>query len=663
MPVPQASQRVVIEDVSPEIDAGRYAAKRVIGDNVTIEADIFCDGPDALTAALLYRHADDSKWQTAPMRFLQNDRWHAQFTAARLGQYEYTLIAWVDHFKTWQRDIEKKFEAEQDIAVDLQSGALLLRAAAERAKGADAAALRKCVDMLLGAGEPADKVAMVLSERTTNLVQRHPDRSQATEYPKKLTVQIDPLRARFSAWYELFPRSTAEQAGKHGTFKDCERWLPYIAEMGFDVLYLPPIHPTGRTHRKGPNNNPSAHPGDLGSPWAIGGPEGGHKAVHPDLGTLGDFRHLVQAAGERGIAVALDIAFQCSPDHPYVTEHPEWFTWRPDNTVQYAENPPKKYQDIYPFNFETAAWQSLWEELLSVFTFWIEQGVRIFRVDNPHTKPFHFWEWVIGQIKGQHPDIIFLAEAFTRPKVMYNLGKLGYTQSYTYFAWRNTKDELTAYFTELTQSSVRDYFRPNLWPNTPDILTERLQHGGRPAFIQRLVLAATLGASYGIYGPAYELCEREPYERGSEEYLNSEKYQIRHRDLNHPDSLREYIALLNTIRKTNPALQQDWNLHFLTTDNDQIIAYAKYTADLSNVIITVINLDLNYSQSGWITLPLADFGLDSRQPYEVHDLLTDARYLWNGPANYVQINRHESPAHVFRLRRPPGREQDTEYSL
>jgi starch synthase (maltosyl-transferring) len=473
----------------------------------------------------------------------------------------------------------------------------------------------------------------------------------------------DRERARFGAWYEMFPRSCAQEPGRHGTFRDCERRLDYVASMGFDVLYLPPIHPIGRTHRKGKNNDPVAAPGDVGSPWAIGAKEGGHKAVHPDLGTLEDFRRLVEKARERGLEVALDLAYQCSPDHPWVEEHPQWFRWRPDGRVQYAENPPKKYEDIYPIYFENESWKELWDELRSVVDFWIDQGVRIFRVDNPHTKPFRFWEWMIGEVKREHPEVVFLAEAFTRPRVMYQLAKLGFTQSYTYFAWRNTKRELTEYLRELTRTEVREYFRPNLWPNTPDILTEPLQYGGRAVFQARLVLAATLGASYGIYGPAFELGEARPRTPGSEEYLDSEKYELRHWDLGRADSLRSFVARVNRIRRENPALHANDRLRFHHIDNEQLIAYSKTSADLSSVVLAVVNLDPHHAHSGWLEIPVDELGLDPTQPYQAHDLLSDARYFWNGPRNFVRVDPAVVPAHVFRIRRKLRTERDFDYFL
>jgi starch synthase (maltosyl-transferring) len=460
---------------------------------------------------------------------------------------------------------------------------------------------------------------------------------------------VDPVRACYSTWYELFPRSCAPEEGGHGTFRDVIDWLPRIAEMGFDVVYLPPIHPVGQAFRKGKNNATSAVPGDVGSPWAIGSPAGGHKAIHPELGTQQDFQALVAAAGERGIALALDIAFQCSPDHPYVGEHPEWFRRRPDGTIQYAENPPKKYQDIYPFDFETAEWRALWEELTSVVVYWCRQGIRIFRVDNPHTKAFAFWEFLIGQVKAEFPDAIFLSEAFTRPKIMYRLAKLGFSQSYTYFTWRNSKAELIEYFSELTQPPVNQFFRPNLWPNTPDILPPHLQTGGRAAFVARLVLAGTLGASYGIYGPAFENQHHLPREAGSEEYLHSEKYEVRRWDFSGSENLASVIGLVNRARRENPALQWDTHLRFHATDNDQLLCYSKQTADCTNVIVTVVNLDFHQAQHGFIVLPLAELGIDPAHPYAVQDLLDGSTFSWAGPRNFVELDPAKSPAHIFRL--------------
>ncbi|MGN2392545.1 alpha-1,4-glucan--maltose-1-phosphate maltosyltransferase [Pelomicrobium sp. G1] len=652
--------RAVIEGVRPEVDCGRFPIKRVVGERVVVEADAFADGHDVLACVLRYRHEAENEWHERAMKPLGNDRWRGSFPVERLGRYRYTVTAWVDPFLSWRHDFARRSEPE-DLLVAARVGARLIQEAAERARAPEAQALREWSECLAQAREAGEARRVGLDEGLAGLAMRYPDRRLAAYYDRELEVVVDQVRARFSTWYELFPRSASPEPGRHGAFRDVEARLPYIAAMGFDVLYLPPIHPIGRVRRKGKNNVVKAGPDDVGSPWAIGAAEGGHKAVHPELGTLADFRRLVEKAREHGLEIALDIAFQCAPDHPYVKEHPEWFRWRPDGTVQYAENPPKKYQDIYPFHFEGEAWASLWAELKSVFEFWIEQGVKIFRVDNPHTKPFPFWEWVIGELKKAHPELIFLSEAFTRPKVMHRLAKLGFTQSYTYFAWRNTKQELTDYFTELTQGEGREYFRPNVWPNTPDILTEFLQFGGRPAFTCRLLLAATLAASYGIYGPAFELQEHEPREPGSEEYKDSEKYQLRHWDLDRPDSLRDLIARVNAIRRENPALQSDWSLTFLPVDNDQLIAYMKSTEDGSNLMIMVVNLDPYHAQAGWVELDLEALGLDPRSPYQMHELLSGARYLWNGARNFVQLA--PGMGHVFRLRRRVRTERDFDYFM
>jgi len=644
--------RIVIEGVNPEIDGGRFPIKRIIGDKVVVEADIFADGHSVLSAALLFHKESNPNWTEVPMEFLVNDRWRGSFIVSELGRYRYTFTAWVDRFKTWQQNLAKKFEAKQDVSVDFLEGAQFIEEASHGATKRDAKTMCDCAESLRSNKvSPSAKAKLVLGKKLATLMTKYSHRQFATTYPKELVVVVDREKARFSTWYEMFPRSCASDSSRHGTFKDCENRLSYIVEMGFDVLYLPPIHPVGQTNRKGKNNNPTAKLDDPGTPWAIGSQEGGHKAVHPQLGTLSDFRRLVTKSRDCGLEVALDLAFQCSPDHPYVKEHPEWFRWRPDGTVQYAENPPKKYQDIYPLEFETENWQELWEELRSVVLFWIEQGVRIFRVDNPHTKPFAFWEWLISEVKADYPEVIFLSEAFTRPKIMYRLAKLGFTQSYTYFTWRNIKRELIQYFTELIQTEVQEFFRPNLWPNTPDILSDYLRDGGRPAFMTRLVLAATLGANYGIYGPAFELCENRRKDTISEEYLNSEKYELKHWDIESPNSLKDFIAWVNGIRRENPALRSDLSLRFHSVDNDQLICYSKCTKDLSNVILVVVNLDYRYKQSGWVELSLEELGLDYGQSYEVHDLLVNATYQWQDSRNYVELDPQKIPAHIFRIHR------------
>ncbi|MFC1929491.1 alpha-1,4-glucan--maltose-1-phosphate maltosyltransferase [Chloroflexota bacterium] len=648
-------ERVVIDGVSPEIDGGRFPAKSVLGDEVTVEADIFADGHDVISALLLHRKDGETQWTEASMQLINNDRWRGSLVPAATGSYIYTITAWVDHFKTWHHDLQKRVEAKQtDIEINMLIGAGIIKEAAGRASGTDGMQLLEYAETLESEQtRQRDKVKLAVSDRLGKLMEKHADRSFVAMYPKELILSVDREKARFSTWYEMFPRSCTSEPGYHGTFKDCEARLPYIAEMGFDVLYFPPIHPIGHTNRKGKNNAVNAKRSDPGTPWAIGAEEGGHKAIDPQLGTLETFRHLVAKAQEYGVEIALDIAFQCSPDHPYVKEHPEWFLWRPDGTIQYAENPPKKYQDIYPLNFETEHWRELWEELKSVVLFWAEQGVRIFRVDNPHTKPFSFWEWLIAEVKKEYPEAIFLAEAFTRPKIMYQLAKLGFTQSYTYFTWRNSKTELTEYLTELTQTGVKDFFRPNFWPNTPDILHESLQTGGRPAFMARLVLAATLSSSYGIYGPAFENMENIPREKGSEEYLNSEKYEIKHWAVSRKDSLKDFVARVNRIRLENPALQRNDNLWFNATDNEQLICYSKHSHDLSSIILVVVNLHPKQTQSGWVNVPLAAWGLDPERPCRAHDILSDTSYAWQGEWRQMELDPVVCPARIFRITQSP----------
>ena len=653
---PKSLLRVVIENVRPEVDGGRFAITRTAGKAVRVSADIFSDGHEVIDAALLYRKEGESGWRREPMAFVNNDRWEGSFRVAEVGRYFYCVRAWVDSFGTWTRDLGKKAAAGQDLRVDLLTGAQLLAAASKLASAADGKRLREFEERLRGMASggaesfAAERLAaLVEDEQLASLMAAYREQSADTIYEKELAVRVDRARARFSAWYEMFPRSCTEAAERPGTLRDCAKYVEYVAEMGFDVLYLPPIHPIGVTERKGKNNSTTPAASDVGSPWAIGSKEGGHKAIHPDLGTLADLKTLREKAASYGIELALDIAFQCSPDHPYVKEHREWFRSRADGTVQYAENPPKKYQDIYPLDFETPQYAALAEELKSVVLYWIAQGIRIFRVDNPHTKPFAFWEAMIGEVQRQYPEVIFLAEAFTRPKIMYRLAKLGFNQSYTYFAWKNSKAELTEYFTEITQPPVSDFFRPNLWPNTPDILNEYLQKGGRPAFIARLVLAATLGANYGMYGPAFELVEHTAVREGSEEYLDSEKYQVRVWDRDDPKSLKDLIRRVNCIRREHEALQSNGSLQFHATDNPQLIAYSKTSEDRGDKILVVVNLDPGNRQMGWIEVLLKEFRLDEDETYELHDLLTDKKYMWRGSRNYVELNPAGLPAHIFRV--------------
>ncbi len=659
-------QRVIIESIKPQIDCGVFPIKRVIDDKVEVSADIFCDSHDVLSAEVLFRFQGEKEWHSAAMEHLVNDRWKGEFTVSKLGSYTYSVQAWVDHFRSWHRDILKRIDAQTDYSVDLLIGAeIIAETLQDNSKvSAKEKEFLKSVIQDFQAKDKAveDKIDVILSQRLYQVMTQYPVKKHVTLYPKEFEVNVERVKANFSSWYEVFPRSLGFDE-KHGTFNDVVNFLPYVANLGFDVLYLPPIHPIGKTNRKGKNNNVTAEQGEPGSPWAIGGEDGGHKAIHPELGTMNDFEKLVQEAAEKGIDIAMDVAFQCSPDHPYVKDHPEWFKQRPDGSLQYAENPPKKYEDIYPLNFETEDWKNLWDELKSVFLFWIEKGVKIFRVDNPHTKSMQFWGWAIQSIKKEYPDVIFLAEAFTRPKVMNNLAKQGFTQSYTYFTWRNTKYEITKYCEELVNSDARDFFRPNFWPNTPDILPEFLQVANRAGFIQRIALAATLTSNYGIYGPAYELMENTPTHPGKEEYLNSEKYEIKNWDLNKPNNLGKIIKRLNKIRHENEALQNTHSLKFHNIENEALVCYSKTTDDLSNIILVVVSLDPHHTHSGWVRFPLDEFEMDEHTPFQVHDLLSGAYYLWNGDHNYVEIDPGIMPVQIFKVRRKVRSEKDFDYFM
>jgi starch synthase (maltosyl-transferring) len=667
----EGRRRVVISGVTPEVECGRYAVKRTAGDRVVVEADVLVDGHDHLAGALLFRRVGESSWREAPLAFLDNDRWRASFAADAIGAWEYTLSAWIDAYATWAHGLRKKLEAGQDVQLELLGGAELFAAASRRATAstanetsrADAKRLADVSAVLRSAGAQGPRAAAALEQAAASLMAAYPDREAATTREPPFPLTVDPPLARFSSWYELFPRSCGPE-GKHGTFKDAEARLPYVADMGFDILYLPPIHPIGRTKRKGPDNSLTAGPDDPGSPWAIGSAEGGHKAIHPQLGTPEDLRHFVAAARRLGLEVALDIAFQASPDHPYVKAHPEWFVHRADGSVQFAENPPKKYQDIYPFDFAGPAWESLWQELRGVFLHWIEQGIHVFRVDNPHTKSIPFWEWCIRTIKAAHPETIFLAEAFTRPKLMYALAKVGFSQSYTYFTWRTSKAELTEYAQSLADTEVREFFRPNFWPNTPDILPEHLQLGSRGTFIARAVLAATLSPSWGIYGPPFELQEREP-RPGAEEYAQNEKFQLRSWDLSRPDSLRPVLKRLNQIRRENPALQRLEGTRFHETDNESLLCYSRRGegGDEANTLLVVVNLDPHHAQSGWLDLDVEALGIAPDASFQVHDLVGDARYLWRGARNFVRLDPAVMPAQIFRVRRHVRSERSFEYYL
>jgi starch synthase (maltosyl-transferring) len=655
-----AAPRVVIDEIRPSVDDGRFPIKRIVGEPVRVSARLYADGHDRSTGALLFRRAGTRDWTETPLAALGDDRFEAVFHCDAPGEYEYAIAAWIDAFAGFRDALAKKRAAGRDLASELGDGAVLARAAAARARGEDARWLADAARRLDDASHGEERVDLALSSELASRMAAWPDRRREAR-SRPLRALVERERAAVGAWYELFPRSCSATAGRHGTLRDCEERLAYVAQMGFDVVYLPPIHPIGRSRRKGPNNRPAASPGDPGSPWAIGAREGGHDAVHSELGTLADFDRLVERARTLGLEIALDLAFQCSPDHPWVARHPEWFRHRPDGAIRHAENPPKQYQDVYPLEFEGEHAASLWEELRSIVRFWIARGVRIFRVDNPHTKPFAFWEWLIREIRAEHPDVVFLAEAFARPVVMKRLAKLGFSQSYTYFTWRNTKRELVDYLSELKGSEVREYLRPNLFANTPDILHEYLQTGGRPAFQIRLVLAATLCGSYGIYGPPFELCVGDAVP-GTEEYADSEKYQVRHWDLSTPGSLRDLVARVNALRRESAALRTG-ALEFLPIDNEELVAYARIAPAAREVIVAVVNLNPRLAHAGWLELPLERLGLDPERPYQMEDLLGGTHWLWQGPRNYVQLDPHALPAHLFRVRRGVRTEREFDYWL
>jgi len=694
LPDLQDRGRVIVERVWPEIDGGRFPIKRSVGEQVTVGADIFADGHDLLAGVVKYRPCRSCRggssdpplqWREIPLTPRDNDRWEAAFIVTELGEYEYTIEAWIDRFGTWLKGLVAKADAGQDVANELLEGAQIIQQAAGRLKAAptygnveatygnveaaygnveaaygnveagfsrpgatdEGLRLLEIADMLRGASPQVARVWAAKDPSLRALMDARPDRRASTTYERTLICRVDSVRARFGAWYEMFPRSVTTDPSRSGTFREAESRLGGIAAMGFDVVYLPPVHPIGETHRKGRNNSLNAEPGDPGSPWAIGSAAGGHTAIEPGLGTIDDFDRFVRLANRLGLQVALDVAFQASPDHPWVREHPGWFRHRPDGSIKYAENPPKKYQDIYPIDFESAEWESLWNGLKDVFLFWIGHGVRIFRVDNPHTKSFRFWEWVIAEIRRDYPDAIFLAEAFTRPKVMRYLAKAGFNQSYTYFTWRNSAHELRDYLDELTKTELQEYMRPNFFANTPDILHEYLQTGGRPAFEVRLVLAATLAASYGIYS-GFELCENLPVKKGSEEYLDSEKYQIKPRDWHQADSLRELIARVNAIRREQPALQQNATLSFYQTDNPHFLWFGKWHP--AGRVLVIANTDPHWTQQGWVQVPIWEMGIGARDRYVVEDLLDGARYTWRGEWNFVKLDPTERVAHIFVIR-------------
>ena len=652
----RAFPSAVIENLQPVVDGGRYPTKRIVGEDLVVEADIFKDGHDVVAAALKWRVLAERRWRETPMAYIDNDRWRGVCTLYDVAIYEYTVEAWTDTFRGWQLEFTAKFGAGiSELRSEALEGAALLEAASRRAHDrTDSARLLELSRRMCKAGTAEiNKIAQ--SRELEVLMATYADRDNATHYAPAPRVIVDRPAAQIGAWYEFFPRSAGGRGDRGSTFRDCLPRVDDAKAMGFDVIYFPPIHPIGHTNRKGRNNSITCEPGDPGVPWAIGSEAGGHKAVEPSLGTLADFDWLQEQVRKRGMEIALDFAINCSPDHPYVKEHPDWFYKRPDGTIKYAENPPKKYEDIYPLNFRCDDWRELWAEMKSIVLFWARRGVRIFRVDNPHTKPVAFWEYLVSGVRAKYPDVVFLSEAFTRPKMMKALAKAGFNQSYSYFTWRNSKRELIEYFTELTQTEMSEYFRANLWPNTPDILPFVLQDGGRPAFMIRVLLAATLSTLYGIYS-GYELCENEALS-GREEYLDSEKYQWKERDSNAPGNIKDWIAQLNKIRKENRALQSYDNLRFYHADNDAILFYGKMTPARDNIILIVVNLDPHRKQNSYIDVPIDQFGHMESDVYQVHDLLSDARYTWHGRQNYVELDPEIQPAHVFRVRRWAGGDQ------
>jgi starch synthase (maltosyl-transferring) len=647
--------RIAIEGVQPEIDGGRFAAKRAVGDVLTVEADIFGDGHDKIAAALLYRTEGDREWHEAPMRFLENDRWRGEVPLVENTRYLYTIIAWRDLFASWRDEVGKKHAAGQPLSLELVEGRKLVEkgiAAGGRGSESDRNGLRALLSAVEDAANDHARLGMLMSEAALELMSRSAPRTDLSRYSKELVVWVDRRRAAFSAWYELFPRSQSDDACRHGTFDDVIRRLPYVRDMGFDVLYLPPIHPIGHTNRKGRNNSLSPAPSDPGSPYAIGAATGGHDAIHCELGGFAGFARLVSAAKDHGLEIALDFAIQCSPDHPWIKEHPEWFDWRPDGTIKFAENPPKKYEDIVNVHFYRDAFPSIWLAWRDVVLFWVGKGVKIFRIDNPHTKPFPFWEWLICEVQKLHPEVIFLAEAFTRPKVMKRLAKLGFTQSYTYFTWRNTKQELTDYLTELTKSEMSEYFRPNFFVNTPDINPTYLQTSGRPGFQARLVLAATLACNYGLYS-GFELCEAHALP-GKEEYLDSEKYEIKAWDWDREGNIRADVRLMNRLRRAHPALQQFTNLKFYNAWNDQILYYGKASDDNRDFVLVAVNLDPHNAQTAHFEVPLWEFGLGDDASVGVEDLVSGDRFTWTGKVQQMVLDPRERPYAVWRLESPQG---------
>jgi starch synthase (maltosyl-transferring) len=650
---PRARARVVVDRVQPAVDDGRFPCKEVLGETVVIQAVAFADGHDRIAVDLVWE-GPGGKLLRQPMASRGQDVHQAEITAEPLGIHSFRVEAWVDGYETWRAGTLAKAEAGVDIAVELEEGRQRTQRAHDHATEDDDRAVLAQALRRLSSPLTANDLGLVLDASVGRAMRRWGDRAAVTR-TRDYEVWVEPLRARFTAWYEFFPRSASPDPERPGTLRDATERLDYVAKLGFDTVYLPPIHPIGRTHRKGRNNARTCEPEDVGSPWAIGAAEGGHTGLHPDLGSWADFDRLVQRADQLGLHLALDVAFQCSPDHPWVTEHPEWFRHRADGTIQYAENPPKKYEDIYPLDFETSDVEGLWAGLRDVFLFWMERGVRTFRVDNPHTKAFPFWEWVIRELKRRDPEVLLLSEAFARPNVAQRLAKLGFTQSYDYFPWKNGKWEIEQFFQEITAEPIRRFFRASSWTNTPDILTEYLQAGGRAAAFVRAVLASTLSASYGVYGPVFELVVNQPREPGSEEYLDSEKYQVRHWDLDESHSLAPLLTRLNRIRHQELPLQSDAGLRFLASSDEGVVAYEKRSG--SQLVVCVVNLDPHHPREAMVDLPAPS----DHEPYQVHDLISDERFLWMGSRQHFRLEPHGLPARILKLRTRVRRESDFDY--
>ena len=646
----QSQSRVIIENVRPNIEDGRYASKGIVGDTFEVYADLFADGHDVLNAHLVYKTRGDKNWSEATFVPKGNDHWVASFVPNKQTYYDYKIEAWIDYALTWRYGLIKKINDGQKVDVELADGldhfAFLAK---QKLSKKQSEYVSKCANHIKK--KDFKKAAdLCLDPMLEEVMRAFPEKKFASTYDKGLIMYADREKAAFSTWYEFFPRSSSPKAGKHGTFKDCEKLLPRVAEMGFDTLYFPPVHPIGELNRKGKNNTTTAKKGDVGSPWAIGSKYGGHKAIHPELGTLEDFKKLVAKAKKLNIEIAMDFALQAAPDHPYVKSNPSWFKWRSDGTVQYAENPPKKYQDILPIYFETEDHKALWDELIGIMKFWIDTGIRVFRVDNPHTKPFHFWKELIEQVKEYNQDVLFLSEAFSRPRIMEGLAKAGFSQSYSYFTWRQSKEEFVEYLTELTKTDRKDYFRANFWPNTPDILPYEMQGANETKHLVRYFLAATLSSNTGIYGPVYEQMITDALP-GKEEYLNSEKFELKHYDWNKTNRVTAHISLINQIRKENKALQRTSNIQFCSIDNNQILAYFKADKQSSNFILAVVNLDTNNTQSGWVQVPLAEMGISPGENFTVHDLIADTSYIWKDEWNFVELRPPGIPYHLFRIQK------------